>query len=650
MSLLNTGFLWALAALAVPLWVHLRRRMQYRQLPVGSLRFLNEVLQERRRRSRFEEIPLLLLRLLCVILLAVIFCRPFFSSSVKAVADPAETVILLDASGSVTGAMKTTGMDFVQRAAADVAEGGKLTLAQFSDDVAVISDTGEWTPRAGAPTDLTRAMNWALDRIGAGGGGAGQSGKVVLIAHLAEGDVPPSPPRVWPPGVSLEVHALRPPSLQNAAVRQVTLLTPYVMEQMEIEVEVHLPTGADRAVTLKAEGITITQTVPEGGDRVIFKLKPPRDEVRGTISLNGGDDWSADDERPFAVRWVQPRRVLLVDGNPGNTPFEGQAYFVDKALTASGAAHGKTPFQPEIVYGLSARQGAADLSGVAAVALCGLPAVSTADARLLAQYVETGGGLLIALDARWTRGTSAVLEAAGLLPPGIRPAGGDSMPALAEEAGPVRTLTTWERTHPILAPYDGKDGGDLREAEWRDGFDIPVESGWKALATLDGGHALLLEKTPTATSKGRVLVLAHSLTREWTDLPRDPLFVPLVKSLFTHVAQAEGASPDLRPRYPGVHEDRPPGLYTDAAGNTEIVAAAPSESVVNDVEVSGLRQAFGVPDASLPAAAPQDDPSLAKASVPWRHELWPWVAVALLILLMAENLVATHRLHPSSAR
>ncbi|WP_075089745.1 BatA domain-containing protein [Verrucomicrobium spinosum] len=160
MSLLNTGFLWALAALAVPLWVHLRRRMQYRQLPVGSLRFLNEVLQERRRRSRFEEIPLLLLRLLCVILLAVVFCRPFFSSSVKAVADPAETVILLDASGSVTGAMKTAGMDFFQRAAADVAEGGKLTLAQFSDEVAVISDAGEWTPRAGAPTDLTRAMNW----------------------------------------------------------------------------------------------------------------------------------------------------------------------------------------------------------------------------------------------------------------------------------------------------------------------------------------------------------------------------------------------------------------------------------------------------------------------------------------------------------
>lgn len=372
--------------------------------------------------------------------------------------------------------------------------------------------------------------------------------------------------------------------------------------------------------------------------------------MRGTISLSGGDHWPADDERPFAVRWVQPRRVLLVDGNPGITPFEGQAYFVDKALTASGAAHGKTPFQPEIIYGLSARQGAADLSGVAAVALCGLPAVSTADARLLAQYVETGGGLLIALDARWTRGASAVLEAAGLLPPGIRPAVGDSMPALAEDAGPVRELTTWDRAHPILAPYDGKDGGDLREAEWRDGFDVPVESGWKALATLDGGHALLLEKLATTPSNGRILVLAHSLTREWTDLPRDPLFVPLVKSLFTHVAQAEGASSELQPRYPGVHEVRPPGLYADAAGNTEIVAAAPSESVVNEVEITTVREAFGVPDTSPPAVAPQEDPSLAKASVPWRHELWPWVAVALLILLMVENLAASRRLQSSSAR
>ncbi|RBP44591.1 putative membrane protein (TIGR02226 family) [Roseimicrobium gellanilyticum] len=637
---MHPGFLWAMAALAVPLWIHLSRRRRYTEVPVGTLRFLNEVLKERRKRSRFEEIPLLLLRLLAVALLALAFCRPFLNSSEKAVESPAETVVLLDASGSVTEDMKDAGMKLLQQSTQQVAEGSKLTLAQFSDEVETINPADKWTPRAGAPTDLTRAMGWALDRLG--GSGTKRAGKIVLIAHLAEGDLPPNPPRVWPPGVTLEVHALTPPSSVNAAVRNVTLLTPYVMEQMEIEAEVILPPGADRTVTLKAEGITATEQVLEGADRVIFKINPPRDEVRGTISVAGTDAWPADDARPFAVRWVEPRKVKLIDGNPGTTPFEGQAYFGEKALTASGAAHGKTPFQPDIAYGLSGRQGATDLTGVGAVALCGLPNLSTADARQLAQYVESGGGLVVILDARWTRGASAVLETAGLLPNGVRPAAAATMPASADESGPVRAITQWERTHPVLAAFDGREGGDLREIEWRDCFDIPEGDGWKALAKLDGGHALLLEKTGPV-QKGRVLVLAHSLTREWTDLPRDPLFVPFVKSLFSYASRAEGAGPELKPRHPGIHEKRAPGLYDTASGGTEIVAAAPAESSVVATPPEALRRAFGVPDTTIQTITPKDDPTLATASVPWRHELWPWAVALLLVLLTVENIVATRR-------
>lgn len=633
MSLLNPPFAWSLAALLVPLWLHLSRRRKYKEVQVGTLRFLNEVLKERRKRSRFEEVPLMILRLLGVSLLAFIFCRPFLNASQRVPENPAETVLLLDASGSVTADMKQRGLALAQKAAASVPTGSKLTMAQFSDDVETIAEAGKWTPRAGAPTDLTRAMSWALDRLGSAG--AGRAGKIVLVAHIAAGDLPATPPRVWPPRVTLEVHELLPPSAANSAVRNVSLLTPYVAGQMELEAEVLLAADSDRTVTLRAEGIVATQKVPDGADRVIFKIKPPRDEVRGTISVAGGDAWPADDVRPFAVRWVQPRRVILVDANPGSTPFEGQAYFADKALTASGAAHGRTPFQPEIVFGLSGRKGAADLSGVGAVALCGVPMLSNADARSLAQHVDSGGGLVVVLDSRWSRGSAAVLESAGLLPAGIRSEGGDD--------APVRAITEWDRAHPILASFDGREGGDLRDAEWRDGFDIPADEGWKVLARLDGGHALLLEKSRTA-KQGRVVVLAHSLTREWTDLPHEPLFVPLVKSLFTYVSQAETARPEVPPRHPGVHEHRVPGTYADASGATEIVASAPSESSVTTASADALRAAFGVPDANAQSVASHDDPALASASVPWRRELWPWAAALLLVLLMIENLIATRQL------
>lgn len=623
MTLLHPWFLWALAAAVVPLWLHLSRRRRYQEMTLGSLRFLQEVVRERRRRARFEEIPLLLLRLLAVALLALAFMRPFMSSSQRMAERVDETVVLLDASGSVTEAMKREGLRLVKQVASSAPEGSKLTLAQFSDDVEVIRSTEQWTPRAGAPTDLPRALTWALDRAG-----NSRAAKVVLIAHLAADDLPATPPRVWPPTTALDVKALTAPSTTNAAVRGVSLLTSYVAEQMALESEVQIPAGTDRIVTLRADGVTRTQTPPEGADRVVFKFKPARDEVRGTISVASGDAWPADDARAFSVRWVEPRRVLLVDASPGSTPFEGQAYFVDKALTASGAAHGKTPFRPEIVFGLSGRSGMTDMSKVGAVALCGVPDLPMADARALAAYVETGGGLIVMLDERLTRGAASVLETAGLLPAGIPSANAE---------GEKRVITEWDRVHPALASFDGKEGGDLREIEWRDAFDLPAGDGWKALTKLDGGHALLIEKTGT---KGRVLVLAHPLTRAWTDVPREPLFVPLVKSLLGYVSHAETAAPETVPLHPGLHESRAPGLYAKAEGATEIVAAAASESLVASASVAELRAAFGVPESPARDAI-TDDPALATASVPWRTEFWPWLIVALLLLLMAENVLAT---------
>ena len=62
----------------------------------------------------------------------------------------------------------------------------------------------------------------------------------------------------------------------------------------------------------------------------------------------------------------EPARVLLIDGQPGNTPFEGQAYFIEKALSASGAAHGKSPFKPEILFALEGRNGPVDFTGIRA--------------------------------------------------------------------------------------------------------------------------------------------------------------------------------------------------------------------------------------------------------------------------------------------
>lgn len=592
------------------------------------------------------------------------------------------TVVLADASGSVTPAMTEEGRKLIREVFEKARDGEKVTLLQFSDAAEEIPGPEAWQPRPGAPTDWAKALDSALDRLSQLPPGG--TGRVVVIGHLAAGDLPSTPPKVWPPGVSLELRPLTAPTSSNssgsdspsggnAAVLGVSLLTPYVTDQMEIEASVSLPAGTDRTVVLEAEGLSLSQTLPAGAERLIFRFHPPRPQVRGVIRVTGGDAWPADDQRAFAVRWLEPRKILLVDSHPGSTPYAGQAYFLQKALTASGAAHGKTPFQPEIGFGLSGRGGPVDLSGYAAVALCGLPQLSASDAERLAAFATGGGGVVTFLDGRWTPELVNALTHSGLAPVDGKSTGG----------GDVRHLVQWNKNHPALSAFDGADGGDLRALEWRDGFNFQTQAGWQSLAMLEGGHALLLEKlsngsgmgsgmgsgfgveTPApsnspdkATAKdSRVLILSHPMTREWTDIPREPLFVPFVKNLFAWLAKTETGLPEVPPLTPGLREARSPGLYTAPDGSPIVVAAAASESAVAPASPEAFRTAFGVPDeAAVKAAAAQaqadilaNAASSAQASpeamtlLASRREFWPWVALLLLVFLMAETLLATRR-------
>ncbi|WP_305806007.1 BatA domain-containing protein, partial [Stenotrophomonas sp. YIM B06876] len=65
----------ALAALLLPLLIHLARRGEYRLLDFAALRWVQARVRPRRR-VRFDEWPLLLLRLVLLALLAVLLARP----------------------------------------------------------------------------------------------------------------------------------------------------------------------------------------------------------------------------------------------------------------------------------------------------------------------------------------------------------------------------------------------------------------------------------------------------------------------------------------------------------------------------------------------------------------------------------------------
>ena len=110
MSFLYPLFLAGIAAIGLPILLHMVRRHTRQRVTFSSLMFLRTTLPRLRNRSRVEHLLLLILRCLALCLLALAFARPFFNR--PAAKDPSKpgldrrVVLLVDTSAS----LRRTGM------------------------------------------------------------------------------------------------------------------------------------------------------------------------------------------------------------------------------------------------------------------------------------------------------------------------------------------------------------------------------------------------------------------------------------------------------------------------------------------------------------------------------------------------------------
>src|SRR5437667_9147479 len=100
MGFVQTSFLYALAALAIPLIVHFIFRWQTRRVELGTIRFLSEIIRNNARRKRVQRWLLLLLRMACIALLVGLFARPFLLATERA-GQNGFLVVLIDRSASM---------------------------------------------------------------------------------------------------------------------------------------------------------------------------------------------------------------------------------------------------------------------------------------------------------------------------------------------------------------------------------------------------------------------------------------------------------------------------------------------------------------------------------------------------------------------
>lgn len=130
-SFLNGAFLFALAAAALPVLIHLFSRRKVREVPFSHLRFLDEITKRKVRRMRLRQWLLLALRTLAVALLALALSRPVWHGVGSARHRGSSTVaILLDDSFSMEAQLDPQALVPADLTAAGVARPTRFAAAR----------------------------------------------------------------------------------------------------------------------------------------------------------------------------------------------------------------------------------------------------------------------------------------------------------------------------------------------------------------------------------------------------------------------------------------------------------------------------------------------------------------------------------------
>lgn len=531
------AFLVGLAALAIPLAVHLTRRPRARVVDFPSLMFLEGSDFRAESRRRIHHWLLLLARALAVALVVAAFARPFLAPEEGAAAagsGPVERVVLLDRSYS----MQADGRwDRAREAAREALEGSgpldRSSLVTFARSAEVVVRSAPDPARVRAALDTLEVTAQATSY----GPGLKLAQTLLEESELARRElvlVGDFQRTGWtgeegvnlPPGTSVTPVDVAPEEgpLDDRAVGEVTLARERVQGRDRVTATARLTRvgGQEETVSpvvLEVDGREVQRrevTLPaEGAATVTFEpFNLSESDTRLSVRLLGTDALPADDVRHLVASPGRAYPVLILDDGSGPG---ASSLFLRRALDVSR----ESAFQIRVRSGGGLT--ADDLEGISVVVVNDRP-VPAGLARTLGDFVAAGGGLVVAAGERLTWPS----DRADLLP-GELGGARDPAPGRGERLGRL------DYDHPVFEVFQGPRTGDFTGARFFRSrrFDVTPGDTARVLARFDDGAVALAERP---VGDGRVLVWTSTLDDLWNDLAVQPVYLPFVHELVRYAS------------------------------------------------------------------------------------------------------------------
>ena len=718
LAFLDGALLWGLGVIALPTLIHLISKRRARRVKFAPLELLLRSQKRTARSIRLRQLLLLLVRTLVLACAALAIARPVLRAThaPKTTGAPLVVVVAVDVSASMQAVLDGKSMFArAQQKALDVVRGqpnevrvGVVVCDDVARDLAApgfdravvveaLSSLHAGYRRSDLLLCAARATSLARTVEGQG------ERRVVVVSDLAasafEGgkNAAHGGPAVDGAGVTVEWtaasadepppnHAITGVSVERTAGKSGDALevsfTVARFGGVAVDVPADLLVGGNRTARLSLPldaGRTLTRTFHHTL-AVVRDPAAPALSTRGNLAVALGDDaLAADNEVQLPYEIPPPLSVLVVDGAPQAVPFRDEVFYLESALKDARGGSGRVAVD---VVGADQLK-VAQLAGARVVVLANVARVDDAVAAALVDHVKAGGGLFMTMgdqvDVEWSN------RALGDVLPGLLR--GSKGQALLDDASVAEVLsfTRFRAEHPVLR---GLASGDvltglsrvrtqtlmLLEPGHLDGDDREV------VMRFSNSAPALVERS---VGDGRVMLLATTVDRDWSDLAIRPGFLPLMRQIVLYLGGAldEGGPRILHvgdartirvargseavfveppallvPRGARVKLDVPagaldvvfrgtdaPGLYrvfTRAAGGEARERAEERFTVLIDPAESNLERASqALLEQSSPVGAVTRTSEAADSDI----ALWPWLLGAAVLLILVEALVLRKR-------
>ena len=564
--------LWGLLAGTIPIIIHLLNRRRYKPHPWAAMRFLREAIRINARRIQIEDLILLVMRVLVFMLAALAFTLPILGSRALFLGRQPHVcaVFLLDDSYSMNYLEgDTSRFERARTVARELV--GRLRRGD-SVSVILMSDRPRRLFREPSfDLDLARSLIGRLECSYAASGAekalalaredlarARQPAHVVYLISDFQKSVLG--------GTACEAHLA---ALKEAKTDLVAIPigegydSNLAVGDLETEagvVAVGVPTMVhtrihnygqvaqqDYPVELFLDGKRRDRrwvSIPPGGEVDVTFLADLREVGQHAIEVRlPADSLATDNTRYHAVE-VRPKvPILLVSGESAARGAVGATEYVGTAL-APGWLVGESDedhLAPTRVSPAMLRT--TDLGQFPTIFLIDVPALEAEQIAALERYVKDGGGLMIVpgerLDPR-IYNENLYRNGQGLLPARIL------SPGFRNEEGEC-FLSPEAFDHPVLSPFSDRSFGDLSQIRFSRTLLIePPATTASVICKFSTGRPAIVERS---LGKGRVMLLASGIGRDWGDFIWKPTFLIFTRRVADYLMRREGEGLNL-----GVYE------------------------------------------------------------------------------------------------